>query len=356
MNLENLEVGMIVKNYKVMCELLGEDVQAGNSKKSQLKEWDRYFKYNKSGNKFVIIKIYEKPIEKEDLRGKSSIYGELAQLLIVDMLMKNKEKHVSMSKSMMIESIGIANRNYSDCKENMIKLANFLNIGIEYIYDFYNINNSNFTSIIETALKNLSDKRIIMYDIIHKAKPSDSNTYRKLTMTEMEFIINTERGLLDKYSYETISSIRKSKDWIKFRKDVMDILKEALNIDYYYRAYDIAINTEYIGKEKDYLINKIKDVHERDNKKKELNDLVLHNILKNAEKRHSQENTSKNFRNNENYITNTETLSNALVKRSSGSIIDSVRKQSPSYSKPKSELQLQYEALFEDEVSELLPF
>ena len=38
-----LELGMVVKNYKEMCRILGEEITDGNSKKAQLKEWARYF-------------------------------------------------------------------------------------------------------------------------------------------------------------------------------------------------------------------------------------------------------------------------------------------------------------------------
>lgn len=63
MNIDKLEVGMEIKNYKEMCKLLGENVQAGNSKKHQLKNWCRYFSFEKIGQKFIIEDVYanEKP-------------------------------------------------------------------------------------------------------------------------------------------------------------------------------------------------------------------------------------------------------------------------------------------------------
>ena len=40
-----LEIGMIVKNYKELCNLLNENPKTGNSKNAQLKEWQRYFEF-----------------------------------------------------------------------------------------------------------------------------------------------------------------------------------------------------------------------------------------------------------------------------------------------------------------------
>jgi len=39
----NIVVGQVVKNYKELCALLGEEECAGNSRKAQLKEFARYF-------------------------------------------------------------------------------------------------------------------------------------------------------------------------------------------------------------------------------------------------------------------------------------------------------------------------
>lgn len=64
MNIDKLEVGMTVKNYKAMCELLEENIQAGNSKVSQMKEWSRYFSFSKNGNSFIIEEIYKEPLKK----------------------------------------------------------------------------------------------------------------------------------------------------------------------------------------------------------------------------------------------------------------------------------------------------
>lgn len=80
MKIENLSEGLIIKNYKELCSILEIKVEAGNSKKAQLKELERFVKYHKQGNKFIIDEIYFNIKEKVDMRfnngKKGEFYGE----------------------------------------------------------------------------------------------------------------------------------------------------------------------------------------------------------------------------------------------------------------------------------------
>lgn len=69
-------VGMVIKNYKELCNLLGQEVKSGKSKKLQLEDFKRYFDWEKSGQKFIITDIYDTPLTKEDRRklGNNSMY------------------------------------------------------------------------------------------------------------------------------------------------------------------------------------------------------------------------------------------------------------------------------------------
>lgn len=69
MNVDNLEVGMVLKNYKELCKVLGISSTGGNTKKKYIKELKRYVKYHQEGYKFIIDEIYAKPKEKIDNRG-----------------------------------------------------------------------------------------------------------------------------------------------------------------------------------------------------------------------------------------------------------------------------------------------
>lgn len=64
--MKQINEGQIFKNYKKLCEYLEEQVKTGKSKQLQLKDWNRYFTWHNEGNKFVIDKVFDTPLEKVD--------------------------------------------------------------------------------------------------------------------------------------------------------------------------------------------------------------------------------------------------------------------------------------------------
>lgn len=69
---ENLHVGLVAKNYKHMCLLLGESVMKGKSRQLQLKRWGCYFEHENSGQKWTITEIFDDP--KELVKGGISLH------------------------------------------------------------------------------------------------------------------------------------------------------------------------------------------------------------------------------------------------------------------------------------------
>jgi hypothetical protein len=69
MNIENLQEGMMVKNYKELCRLLNQKVKSGEGKRFQLKKWKFYFEFEKQENstKYIITKIHTKEYSKNKL-------------------------------------------------------------------------------------------------------------------------------------------------------------------------------------------------------------------------------------------------------------------------------------------------
>lgn len=57
MKIENLEKGMVIKNYKELCKMLEIKTTTGEAKQNQLKELAELVEYHKDGNKFVIDNI-----------------------------------------------------------------------------------------------------------------------------------------------------------------------------------------------------------------------------------------------------------------------------------------------------------
>ena len=90
MKTEELRSGLKVKSYKALCELLSEPVKAGNSKKAQLKEFLRYFSYERDGHAYIIGEIYETPQGSKDGRQR---YVNLIEPILMNYLSQKHDAH-----------------------------------------------------------------------------------------------------------------------------------------------------------------------------------------------------------------------------------------------------------------------
>lgn len=313
-----LEVGQVYKSYRQVCDALGEKVEAGNSKKAQIKEWECHFSYEKQGNKFVILDVFDTPKEKEDLRalGKNSVYSDFIQLLILDYL-GNCDGHLVVGRSRLMQTIGMVNRNYSECRASLTKLANYTNINIDVIYDFYNTTNSSFRHLIEYNLNKLVDKRIIMYDIITRVKKKEEKYTSNASSYQKQVILDVEKEFLEEMGFESMSKIRVSSKWNEFKKKVDTKLKDVFEIEYYYKAYDITINNKYIESEKIKVVDFILEKAKRSNTKSELNKLVINKVNENASKRYADAFTASKklsrTRSSDTYMSDISQLANTLL-------------------------------------------
>lgn len=322
MNVNVLEVGKTFKNYKDMCIELGLEIKkSANSRNAQFKELSRYCKYSKIGHKITIDEVFDTIHDKVDNRGSNSIYRDVTQLLITDLLAQSKG-HISISKSKLMVSIGLVNMNYSECKEEIPKLSKFTELNKNIIFDFYNMSASSFNWIIESSLDNLMDKRVIMYKKIIKVaeKHKDDDEFRievrEAFAEELEDIMLIEKEELEYFGYEQMSQVRMSRHWKQFRNRTQNRAKNVLGIEYYYTAYDIIINDEYIVKERNKLASLLLEKVKRQESKNELNNLIYTNLIKNAEKRHDKGFTNgkrAKMRMDDDYISNIKQLADLLI-------------------------------------------
>lgn len=110
MNLDNISNGMIVKNYKAMCEILGENTATGNAKIAQMKEWKRYFDYDKQGHKLIVNEIYAQPIPKDF--SENDIYSKYVQVILTQYLKINGSGNFTTKQ--LLKLCGFVNENWDD--------------------------------------------------------------------------------------------------------------------------------------------------------------------------------------------------------------------------------------------------
>lgn len=247
MDISKLEVGMVVKNYKELCELLGENQKGGNSKKSHLIDMERYFKYTKIKHSFVIDDILEKPLEKID----GGIYSNLIQKAIIDLLISEKSngnEGIFLTTNDLLIALNMVNYNYKTGMFDYNKLSKELDMKTKDIKEFYMTTDSKLKSSIESAMKRLSSKLVIDYNIVTVVCVRDEDTgmkvLRKATDFERKYIIDTKNSILKDYNYESMSSVILKGEWDDFISIVNDKTKEEMGIFYSYKCYDIVFSNK----------------------------------------------------------------------------------------------------------------
>lgn len=115
-----IEIGKIYK-YAELCETFGEDRKSSNSKKAQLKEWERFFRWqNITAQKYRIEEIYDIPKEKEDGRKSNGGNNTSKYLAMDDCIMKllQREKEINATIAVLLEMIGLLTTDYHLYKRN----------------------------------------------------------------------------------------------------------------------------------------------------------------------------------------------------------------------------------------------
>lgn len=283
MNISNLKVDEKVKNYKELCNILDIPIVSGNSKIYQLKELERYCNFHKEGNGFVFDEIYNIPKEKLDDKrlGNNNIYTKNIQSLILEMLLQSEDKTVCLSCSSLLKSLNMINENYSEGRNNIIKLSELINVPKINCYDFYNYTYSNLKGKLETSLNILRKRALVFWSKVVIVKPNNEEAHRKATNEEIAIILMIEREIMEEMGFDNTQSIFLKGKWSNFKRAAERQLNLKHKIKYYYDAYEIIFNHENIKIE----IEKI-DIECKKEIENILNEKICDSLNKGAETRY----------------------------------------------------------------------
>lgn len=167
-DISRIESGIVVKNYKEMCETLGEEICDGNSKKAQLKEWSRYFAWEKKGQKFIILDIYDEPLPKDDGRQNKNIYVQYIQVILMKILskQKNTKDPFYITTNQLWKLLGMINNNYKNISLDELndKISDYEVTSFD-MKKFYQRCNQRLREILFSSLNKLEDRALIKYEI-----------------------------------------------------------------------------------------------------------------------------------------------------------------------------------------------
>lgn len=161
-------------SYKDLCEVLGEKVKTGNSKKAQLKHWENYFLWEREGNKYHIKTILNTLFVNSDKvvsNGKTKSYIPLMEKILLNLMYEytkrdNKDDNdvFTVTASFLREALGLVNSKYQDYNQKNGRLAHKLELDSKVVEEFYSRSRSMFKRDIERVLKSLKNQRLLEYE------------------------------------------------------------------------------------------------------------------------------------------------------------------------------------------------
>lgn len=274
---KELKVGMVFKNYKCLCECLGENVRTGQSKILQVKNWNRYFEFTRNKSSIIISKIYDNPIKKDIFTKHSKYAQDIADILIY--LLKQNDNHLLNFKKELMCSLGLVNENF---KQDKRKCNLNLEINNSYKYHYsqmhYQIHSLIGGSVLNTTLKSLEEKNIIVVKNFYMIfKNNQSKVGRIANEIETNNINTTIKDTLLKFECKNERDIYlKGKSIIR---EYSKLINEKFINNYGY--YNVLKLLDIVLVEQgDYNNVKIKNDNEYLKIKNELNVNILNKIKK----------------------------------------------------------------------------
>lgn len=246
-----LEIGMTVKNYKELCELLDQPIKAGDSKKAQLKDFKCYFDWEKVGQKFIISDIYDTPLTKEDKRnlGNNSIYVQCIEVILLQYLLKQNGYTRTLTKRNWWEMLGIVNHKYGRTTETQLKDLDYSVTSWE-VRHFYQRCNKKLEQILFSALNSLKNRKLITYEIQTVIVQYDQNKrgneiYFEASDYQKKQILEAERHVLHNImGYDKMFQIFIRFQQAEFYQHVNEILNEKYGWDHYFKQIKVIYTPE----------------------------------------------------------------------------------------------------------------
>lgn len=239
-----LVVGMVIKNYKELCAILNEEAKTGKAKQLQLKNWKRYFDWEKDGQKFIIVDIYDTPLPKEDLRrkGNNSIYKNYIELILLQYLSKQEGYRKTFTKRNWLELLGMINSKYGKEPKMKLKQLDYC-INDQEITLFYIRSNKKLERVLHDALSNLQREKLIIveYETVIVSVDERGKEHRFIANDyQKKKILQTERYILKNVmQYKNMFYVYIKNKSNEYYNKVNEKLHELYGWKYYYKQIKI---------------------------------------------------------------------------------------------------------------------
>lgn len=246
--MKRLSEGMVIKNYPELCKVLGQaSYKTGsNSQKAQLKEFARYFKWEKHGQKYIIIEIYDEPLPKQDKRknGNNTIYVTYIEAILLKYLSCKKDFTCYLTKNQLFYLLGMINGYYKRITLDELELID-TRITKWELDNFYFRCNRKLNDILTSALRSLENRSLISSTEQHVIV---TNKYKYYTANDYEIkrILNAEKIILEKMGMYSKSHVACCYKMREFYTLLNEYVSEHYGWDHTFRRYKIVSNQEFL--------------------------------------------------------------------------------------------------------------
>lgn len=261
MDITNLKFGDIIKNYKELCTLIQEEIKDGNAKKAQLKEFERHFKYEKHGQKFLILDVYDEPLSKNDKRkdGNRKIYVTYIESILLTYLYRLDNNTGYFTKKQLWQLLGMINQMYGKVNINDLQDIDS-NITPWEINKFYQRCDYKLSSILFSALNSLKNRSLITYEEQYVITENHQKKHIA-DDDEKKIILEAEKMTLSKMGLYSKSHVALCFRLHEFYKEVNSYLNEHYKWESIYKQYKIIfLDKPYLREalnENEILLNKL---------------------------------------------------------------------------------------------------
>ena len=302
-----------IKNYKIMCQLIGEEECTGNSKKAQVNRWKRYFEFHKEGQKFFIDEIYDEPFPTDDARKRrEGLYVKYIELLLLEFLSKQVDYKVTLGNKEMYRILGMTNDRYDirnrmgSTKANEILRQTIMNNEDKFAFtnspkvSNFDINNFYFRAeqklnrILYSALRSMKDRFLIDYkkvNIIAEYDDEDSQhlDYRESNAYEDKIILEAKNKIIKEMGYDNLTEIMLRYKCDIFYEKFNEYIKEEYGWDKCYPQLRV-VYIDDIAKQIPLKAEEIKKLSIED-KRTQLNEEIIKCLNTQAEKKYKEAET-----------------------------------------------------------------
>lgn len=272
--LDNNKGELVVKNYPTLCEILEVEPKKGSPRDRQIKDFNRYFKYEKQGNKFVIEEIYDTQKEKVSMRGAKGKFSDDLQEILLGVLAQDKKGELLFSKNVLFKHLNMINDNYRIARYNVPQLSELIEVDEDIVYSFFDDANSRMVDMLEVALKRLRSRRLIIWEkvmVVAKLKAIKNELgevklefdnenydnarvktqieYRQATFEEKQIILEIEKSIMEELGCKNAQDVFLKGKWREYKKKVNALVQERLNIKFHFEGFLITYNHDRIVEE-----------------------------------------------------------------------------------------------------------